>query len=399
MLVFTKTTGYRHASIPNGIAAVIKLGQENGFDVDTTENAGMFTEDTLKKYAAVIFLNTTGDVLNFRQEVAFERYIQAGGGFVGVHSATDTEYDWGWYGRLVGAYFNGHPEPQQAKFIIKDKDFAATKFFTDTVWQRRDELYNFKKLNPDVHVLLTIDEKSYKGGTNGAYHPMSWYHDYDGGRAFYTELGHTEESYTEPNYLKHLLGGIQYAIGDNNELDYTKAKTQFPPDEDRFTKTQLVQGTFFEPTEMTILPNLDIMVIQRRGEILLYNHETKNVKQVGFLNVYWKAHTPGVNAEEGLLGLCKDPNFAKNHWVYMYYSPADTSVNRLSRFTFENDTIDVTSEKIILQVYSQREICCHTGGSIAFGHDGLLYLSAGDNSTPFDEPGAKICKQWFCTVE
>ena len=157
----------------------------------------MFTDDTLKKYATVIFLNTTGDVLNFRQEVAFERYIQSGGGFVGVHSATDTEYDWGWYGRLVGAYFNGHPEPQQAKFIIKDKDFAATKFFTDSVWQRRDELYNFKKLSPDLHVLLTIDEKSYKGGTNGAYHPMSWYHEYDGGRAFFTELGHTQESYTE----------------------------------------------------------------------------------------------------------------------------------------------------------------------------------------------------------
>jgi cytochrome c len=398
VLVFTKTTGARHASIPNGIAAVIKLGRENGFDVDTTENAEMFIDDTLKKYSAVIFLNTTGDVLNYRQEVAFERYIQAGGGFVGVHSATDTEYDWGWYGRLVGGYFNGHPEPQQAKFIIKDKDFPATKFFTDTVWQRTDELYNFKKLNPDVHVLITIDEKSYKGGTNGAYHPMSWYHEYDGGRAFYTEPGHTEASYTEPNYLKHLLGGIQYAIGNNKEPDYTKATTQFPPDEDRFTKTQLVQATFFEPTEMTILPNLDIMIIQRRGEILLYNHETKNVKQVGFLNVYWKAHVPGVNAEEGLLGLCKDPGFAKNHWVYMYYSPADTSVNRLSRFTFEKDTIDVTSEKIILQLYSQREICCHTGGSIAFGHDGLLYLSSGDNSTPFDEPGAKHVNSGFAPL-
>ncbi|MEP6949343.1 MAG: ThuA domain-containing protein, partial [Ginsengibacter sp.] len=398
VLVFTKTSGFHHSSIPNGIAAVIKLGLENGFDVDTTTNAEMFNEDSLKKYATVIFLNTTGDVLGYREEVSFERYIQAGGGFVGVHSATDTEYDWGWYGRLVGGYFNGHPKPQQAKFIIKDKDFAATKFFTDTVWQRTDELYNFKKLNPDVHVLITIDEKSYEGGTNGAFHPMSWYHDYDGGRAFYTELGHTEESYTEPNYLKHLLGGIQYAIGDNKELDYSKATTQLPPDEGRFTKTQLVQGTFFEPTEMTVLPNLDIMVIQRRGEIMLYNHETKNVKQVGYLNVYWKSHTQGVNAEEGLLGLSKDPNYAKNHWVYMYYSPVDTSVNRLSRFTFENDTIDVKSEKIILQLYSQREICCHTGGSIAFGHDGLLYFSAGDNSTPFNEPHAKYVSNSFAPL-
>ena len=395
VLVFSLTKGFHHESIPDGIAAIQKLGQENGFDVDTTTNPEMFNDSTLKKYSAVIFLSTTGNVLDYKQEAAFERYIQAGGGFVGVHAATDTEYDWGWYGRLVGGYFNGHPVPQQAKFIIKDKDHPSTKFFTDTIWQRTDELYNFKKLNPDIHVLITIDESSYKGGTNGAFHPMAWYHDYDGGRAFYTEMGHTKESYTEPNYLKHLLGGIQYAIGDNLELDYSKAKTQLPPDEDRFTKTSLVQGEFFEPTEMTILPNLDILVAQRRGELLLYKNDTKQVKQVGLLNVYWHTHTPGVNAEEGFLGLQKDPNYAKNHWIFIYYSPIDSSVNRLSRFTFENDTLSMASEKVILEVHSQREICCHTGGSIAFGPDGLLYLSAGDNSTPFDEPGAKYVNSGF----
>lgn len=398
VLVFSKTAGYVHASIPAGIAAIQKLGMENGFEVDTTSNAAFFNEDSLSKYAAIIFLSTSGNVLDYRQEAAFERYIQAGGGFAGIHAATDTEYDWGWYGRLVGGYFSSHPKQQSAKFIIKDRDFAATNFFTDTIWQRTDELYNFKKLNPDIHVLITIDESSYEGGTNGAFHPMSWYHDYDGGRSFYTALGHTDESYKDEKYLKHLLGGIQYAMGDNKKLNYSKAKTQFPPEDYRFTKTQLSMGEFFEPTEMTILPNFDILIAQRRGEILLYKNETQKVKQVGFLNVYFKADTPGVNAEEGVLGLAKDPNYAKNNWVYIYYSPKDSSVNRLSRFTFKNDTLDLSTEKVILDVWSQRQICCHTGGSIAFGPDGLLYMSTGDNSTPFNEPGQKYVNSGFAPL-
>jgi cytochrome c len=395
VLVFSKTAGFVHKSIPNGVAAIQKLGLENGFDVDTTRNADYFSEDSLKKYSAVIFLNTTGNVLDYRQEAAFERYIQAGGGFVGVHAATDTEYDWRWYGKLVGGYFQSHPRTQKARFIIKDKDFPATEFFADTVWERTDELYNFKRLNPDVKVLITVDESSYEGGSNGAFHPMAWYHEYDGGRAFYTELGHTEESYTEELYLKHLLGGIQYAIGDNRELNYSKAKTQFPPDEDRFTKTQLVYGKLFEPTEMAILPNLDILITQRRGEVMLYKNSTKELKQVGFLNAYWKTSVKGVNAEEGVMGIARDPDYEKNNWIYIYYSPVDTSVNRLSRFTFKNDTLDLATEKVILDVQSQREICCHTGGSIAFGPDGLLYLSTGDNSTPFNEPGARYINSGF----
>ncbi len=397
ILVFSKTAGFRHSSIPNGKAAIIELGKQNNFDVDTTEDANYFTEDSLKNYSAVVFLSTTMDVLNNHQEADFERYIQAGGGFVGIHSATDTEYDWGWYGRLVGAYFNGHPKPQQAKIQVVDATHISTKHLP-AEWTRTDEWYNFKKLNKDVHVLLKIDEKSYEGGTNGNDHPMAWYHEFDGGRAFYTELGHTEESWKEDNYLKHVLGGIQYAIGENKKLNYGNAKTDRVPDEDRFTKTVLIQGTFFEPTEMTILPNLDILVVQRRGEIMRYRKSDNSIKQVGSLNTYWKTEVPDVNAEEGVMGLQADPNFEKNHFVYIYYSPKDTSVNRLSRFTFENDTISTTSEKTILELYSQRDICCHTGGSIAFGNDRILFLSTGDNSTPFDEPHQKFVNHGFAPL-
>mgnify|MGYP001603629551 FL=1 len=208
VLVFTKTAGYHHSSIPVGVAAIQKLGSENGFDVDTTSDAAMFTDDTLKKYSALIFLSTTGPLFNTNQEISLQRYIEAGGGFMGIHAATDALYDWGWYNRLVGGVFDSHPEQQEAKLIINDRDHISTKHLP-AEWTRKDEWYNFKKLNPDVHVLISIDEKSYKGGNNGDHHPMAWFHQYDGGRAFYTELGHTEEAYSYSLYLKHILGGIQ----------------------------------------------------------------------------------------------------------------------------------------------------------------------------------------------
>jgi type 1 glutamine amidotransferase len=212
VLVFSKTAAFHHKSIAVGVPAIMKLGQENNFDVDTTTNAEKFTADNLKQYAAVIFLSTTGDVLNDIQQAAFEQYIKAGGGFVGVHAATDTEYDWPWYGKLVGAYFKSHPKQQEATLNVVDRNFIATKHLPET-WKRWDEWYNYKWIADDLHVLIKIDEKSYTGGENGDNHPMSWYHEFDGGRSFYTELGHTDESYADPLYLKHLLGGIQYAIG------------------------------------------------------------------------------------------------------------------------------------------------------------------------------------------
>ena len=396
VLVFSKTAGFYHQSIPDGIAAIQKLGAEHGFDVDTTKNADWFTDDTLQKYSAVVFLSTTGDVLNNYQEAAFERYIQSGGGFAGVHAAADTEYEWGWFGRLVGAYFLDHPQIQEAVLDVKDRSHVSTKHLPEK-WKRTDEWYSFKNLNKDVKLLMTIDEKTYQGGKNGDYHPMSWYHDFDGGRAFYTALGHTNESYKEEAFLQHLLGGIQYAIGKNKKLDYDKAHTQNVPAADRFTKTQLVTGHFFEPTEMTVLPNLDILVAQRRGEIMLYKNGDSTVSQALSLNVYYKTNTPGVNAEEGVLGIQADPNFKENNQVFIFYSPIDTSVNRLSRFTFRNDTL--VDEKVVLQFYSQREICCHTGGSIAFDKDGLLYLSTGDNSTPFNEPGQTYVNNGYAPLD
>lgn len=215
VLVFSKTEGYRHASIPDGKEAIQKLGREQGFSVDTTENAAMFKDNLLKKYTAVIFLSTTGDVLNDKQQNNFKHYIESGGGFVGIHSASDTEYNWPWYGKLVGAYFKDHPEIQQAKLRIhNDENFPVVASLPDP-WQRTDEWYNFRKPPKDVNVLVSIDQDTYKGGNMNNEHPMVWYHDFDGGRSFYMELGHTKASYTEPTFLKLLKAGISYAMGND----------------------------------------------------------------------------------------------------------------------------------------------------------------------------------------
>ncbi len=397
VLVFSKTAGYRHESIEIGRKTLIAMGAANGFTVDTTEDASRITEDSLKKYAAVVFLNTTGNVLDRASELDLQRYIEAGGGYVGIHAASDAEYDWRWYGRLVGGYFTSHPEQQEATLNVVDGTHGSTAHLPKE-WKRKDEWYNFKSLAPDLHVLLTIDEGSYKGGTNGATHPMAWYHDFDGGRAWYTELGHTVESYSDSLFVKHVLGGIKYAIGERRPLDYAKATTQKVPAESLFTKTDLTMGTLAEPTEMAVLPTRDVLIAQRGGEIVLYRDSDHSVKPVGKLAVYSKAKN-GANVEEGLLGLTIDPDFEHNKFVYVFYSPADTSVNRLSRFEFTGDSLRMASEKIVLQFYSQREICCHTGGSLAFGPGNLLFISAGDNSTPFDEKNEKFASHGFSPTD
>lgn len=218
ILVFSKTAGYRHtSSIVAGKKYILELGKKNKFGVDTTESGEAFTPENLKQYAAVVFLCTTGNVLNDEQQKAFEQFIRNGAGYMGLHSSADTEYDWAWFGELNGAYFKNHPRPQEAIFNIVDSNNIATAHLPRP-WKRSDELYNFKWIGTDLHVLITIDESSYTGGGNGEDHPMAWYHEFDGGRGFYTALGHDNKSWEDPLYLQHVLGGIKYVMGANPEL-------------------------------------------------------------------------------------------------------------------------------------------------------------------------------------
>lgn len=217
LLVFSKTAAFRHASIPDAIAALHRLAQSQGVAIDFTEDAAAFTDENLARYNAVVFLLTTGHILDADQQAAFERYVEHGGGYAGVHSASDTEYNWPWYGQLVGAYFDrvhGHSKIVPATVYVVDHSHPSTSMLP-AIWMRTDEWYNFAT-NPSktVHVLLTVDERTYQGGVMGANHPIAWYHTFDGGRSWYTAMGHTSASYAEPLFLAHLWGGILYAAGD-----------------------------------------------------------------------------------------------------------------------------------------------------------------------------------------
>ena len=291
ILVFSKTAGFRHESIESGIAAFQKMGDKHGFLVDTTENSSHFNEENLLRYKAVVFLNTTGDVLNQEQQNDFERFIQAGGGYVGIHAATDTEYDWPWYGKLAGAYFESHPNNPNVKegeFFVVDKNHAATDSLPEK-FKRSDEFYSFKKINPDIKVLVKIDERTYTGGTNGDNHPMSWYHEFDGGRAFYTAMGHTSESFSEPLFLRHLWGGLQYVLGGDEpvKLNYALAKTKRVPEENRFTKVVLDEK-LDEPVELAILPGQRVLFVERKGAVKIYDPKAMKTKVIAQIPVSTK---------------------------------------------------------------------------------------------------------------
>ncbi|MEQ9309216.1 MAG: ThuA domain-containing protein [Balneolaceae bacterium] len=376
VLVFSKTEGFRHSSIPNGIAAIQQLSLDNNFEVDATENASLFTLENLLQYDAVIFLSTTGDVLNSDQQAAFEEYISRGKGYVGIHAASDTEYNWEWYGGLVGAYFESHPPGTPTATIeVADKVHPSTAFLPD-YWERTDEWYNFQE-NPrgDVHVLMTLDESTYAGGNMGYDHPIAWLHDYGGGRAWYTGGGHTEASFSEPNFLKHILGGILYASGD--------VQGQYVATDDEKFQVTVVDNNPSNPISLAVLPNLDVLYIERGGTIKLRNNETGVIEIAGTINVF-------SGFEDGLIGVVLDPDFETNNWIYFFYSPSNENEQRVSRFEFVDNKIVTASEKILLEIPTQRSECCHSGGDMEFDSNGNLFIATGDNSNPFADGWSPI---------
>ena len=395
VLVFSKTAGFRHDSIPAGITAIQQLGADNGFAVDATEDGAQFTDANLAQYDAVIWLSTTGDVLTDEQQAAFERYIRAGNGYVGIHAAADTEYDWGWYGDLVGGYFASHPAgTPTASVDIEDAAHPSTAT-VPTRWTRTDEWYNYKPpaagaasgadYSPryDVHVLATVDESTYgeADGSDGVNddHPIAWCSDFDGGHSWYTGMGHTIESFGEADFQEHLLGGIK-AVTGAAASDCGPERVPSPSAAD-FEKVTLDDDT---------AESLRARHRPRRARLL---HRARRPRDA--LAAEHRDHDPDrqraghLSQENGLLGIQLAPDFATTGHLYLAYSalPDSSNQNRISRFTVVGNQIDPASEQIIYTWQHQRQECCHTAGSLAFGLDGSLYLSTGDNSNPFASDG------------
>lgn len=331
VLVFSRTTGYRHDAIATATSTVKTLGALNDFAVTATENPAVFTDVDLAPFRVIVFLLTTGDVLNTDQQGAMERFIRAGKGFVGVHSTTDTEHDWPWFGGLVGTSFLSHPAQSSGRLVVEDSANPSTTFLPPT-WTRTDEWFNFTT-NPrtSVQVLLSLDESSYSGGTMGD-HPIAWCHDYDGGRAWYTGLGHNASAYNEPFFRLHLLGGIQYAAGaqmhapaharalfdGSNQTEWVKSGTTTP------AGWTLAGGTLEAKTSVGSIETVETyqdfrlhaefslpsyapgtaegqlnnsgIYLQRRYELQIMNTYGRAVSGLNETGAFWGLKDPTVNA-------------------------------------------------------------------------------------------------------
>jgi type 1 glutamine amidotransferase len=219
ILVFSKTAGFRHDSIPIGRQAILDIGIQRGWTVAFTEDASVFEPKRLKAFDAIVFLSTTGTIFDKNQEKALIDFIHHGGGFAGVHAAADCEYDWPWYRQLVGAWFLQHPAQQEAVVKIEDASSPITQGLPNP-WTRKDEWYDYRTdPRPDVHVLASLDPHSYTGSKMPDDHPIMWCHEFEGGRSWYTGMGHTQDSYHDPLFLKMLAEGIEWACGNSKRKD------------------------------------------------------------------------------------------------------------------------------------------------------------------------------------
>ncbi|MET8361673.1 ThuA domain-containing protein [Micromonospora sp. NPDC005171] len=384
-LLFTKTAGYRHDSIPAGIAMFQQQAAANNFELVQTEDSSVFTASNLATFDVIIMFQTSGMVwTSAAQRQAVEGYFASGKGIVGIHNATDmgidTEYPWWDQTINGGAHMPEHsPGVLPGTAIVADKQHPSTAGLPDR-WNRSEEWYNFDS-NPrgKVHVLVTADERTYNPGSRamGPDHPISWCRNTAGGRVWATAMGHAIDSYSETNFRNHVLGGVKWAAGN---VAGDCGGTVWG----NFEKRTLDDNTV-DPMAMAVAPDGRVLYAQRGGQLKIFKPSTNSTVTAGTLSVY-------TGGEDGLTGMALDPNFATNGYVYLYHSPASSStdINRVSRYTLSGDTLNMSSGVTIIDIPAYRDRTFpepgHTGGYIEFGPDGNLYIGTGDDTPPNLDP-------------
>lgn len=381
ILVFSKTAGYRHASIEKGQATLQALAKQDGFSVTLSEDPALFRDEVLKTYDAVVFLNTTGDVLDPAQQAAFERYIQSGGGLLGLHSATDTEHDgnWPWFIKLIGANFKSHPAQAEARLVVadpQDKALAADPALIKAGGFRlMDEWYNFENVNPNIHRILDIDGASYKDAAATTINPMVWSNLFDGGRAYYIGLGHREEDYDLAAMRRLMIEGLTFAAGPRAR-DYGRIR----PEPGRLV-SEAVTTDMNEPVAFDFLPDRNVLIVQRGGDIIKVDTTWGTRKVLGVVA------TDQSNAEHGAFSIVVDPGFVTNRIIYVQFSKrgaAGKMQNRVGRFRIEAGTERLVPLDTLIDIPIE-DNCCHTGNGLAFNARGELFITTGDNTNPWNK--------------
>ncbi|MBT8468095.1 MAG: ThuA domain-containing protein [Deltaproteobacteria bacterium] len=383
-LVFSKTVGFRHDSIVDAVEWLGNLDPAEEIDIALTEDASVFSDEGLAPFDIVVFVNTTGNVFDESQQGALQRFIRSGKGYAGVHSAADTEHDWPWYEDLVGALFTTHQEASFAdgmvvyggpfEFTVEDGEHPSTSML-DATFMHDDEIYSYGR-NPRWYssILLTVDAAAVGAlphifgmppmteVTDGD-HPVAWYKEFEGGRSWYTNIGHEPRTWSLDWFRQHVLEGIRWAARAPNQ----------------YNKVAITDQTA-NPLAMAATPDGDLYYIERTGEIKLWRKETGRVIDAGNVEV-------SLVGENGLLGIALDPDFAANGELYLYFAEAETRENVLARFSTNADgTIVSASEVVLLRVPSDREVN-HEGGALEFAPDGTIFVSTGDNTIPFESSG------------
>ncbi|MDX3854432.1 ThuA domain-containing protein [Streptomyces sp. AK02-01A] len=422
VLVFHASATEESPAVDAGIEAIEAIGLSGTaaqrFKTEATDDGSVFTKaKKLGTYNAVVFLTGGGDVLDPEQEAGLEAYVEAGGGFLGIHDAARTEPYSDWFTGLIGARpaATSPTNVQRATVEVGDRVNPATKDLP-LEWKRPDKWINWAS-NPTgkVHTVARVRESTYQpgAGANGSDHPVSWCRDYDGGRSFYTGMGGTAESFAETDFRDHLRGALLWTTRLSRadckatiDANYTAERVTQPNQPGQ-------QDQIGEPHGMVVAPDGRVLYIGRgggtgsdpvvtdwnnpdvgkgKGDIHVYDPVTKKVTLAGSLTVFGNKGGGDElqKVEEGLLGIVLDPDFETNGWVYLHYSPhseinRDTQMGkrRVARFTLDLTTnkLDLASEKVLLQWPVQIHSCCHAGGGMAFDSKGNLYIAVGDNNS------------------